>query len=88
MDRKKLYKGILALVFGTFIFVGIVQATNSQFCKGFAKGYSSGYKKASGNSLEPLSPLCPLQPLKGYGDPESDFEHGYIIGFEKGMSAG
>jgi len=47
----------------------------------------SGYKQAKGTSLSPLVPLCPLKPLKGFGDPKSDFEFGYTIGFKKGMAA-
>jgi hypothetical protein len=60
----------------------------SDFCNRFEQGYITGYKQAKGTSLAPLVPLCPLQPLKGFGDPESDFEHGYTIGFKKGMVDG
>ena len=63
-------------------------ALGSEFCSGFEKGYKTGYKKAANTSLEPLAPLCPLQPLKGFGDPRSDFEHGYTIGYEKGREEG
>ena len=34
-----------------------------------------------------MVPMCPMQPMKGYGDPKSDFEHGYLIGLKKGMNA-
>ena len=60
----------------------------SDFCNGFKQGYSTGYKKVSGSSLEPLTPLCPLQPLKGLNDPQSNYEHGYIIGLQKGFEKG
>lgn len=60
----------------------------SQFCAGFEAGYITGYKQASGSGLAPLTPICPLQPLKGFGDPESDYEHGYTIGYRKGVAAG
>jgi len=60
----------------------------SQVCDGFKAGYISGYKEAKNTTLAPLVPLCPLHPLKRFGDPESDFEHGYIIGLKKGMTAG
>ncbi len=40
------------------------------------------------SSLDPLVPLCPLQPLKGFGDPNSDFEHGYTIGYKQGTVRG
>lgn len=60
----------------------------SQFCSGFERGYITGYKQATGSTLDPLTPLCPLQPLKRLSDPESDFEHGYVIGLRMGMAAG
>ena len=58
----------------------------SQFCDGFNQGYITGYKKVHNTSLEPLALLCPLKPLKKLSDPKSDFEFGYIIGFEKAMT--
>lgn len=58
------------------------------FCAGFERGYVTGYKKARNTSLAPLVPLCPLQPLKHSGAPDSDFEHGYGIGYERGLSDG
>jgi len=58
------------------------------FCDGFEKGYKTGYMQAKKSSLPPLTPLCPLQPLKSFGDPDSDFEHGYTIGFQKGLVEG
>ena len=60
----------------------------SQFCDGFEQGYKTGYKQASGSSYDPYTPYCPYQPYKGYNDPESDYEHGYIIGLDKGMEKG
>ena len=60
----------------------------SDFCAGFERGYATGYKQASGSSLDPLTPLCPLQPLKSLNDPDSDFEHGYLIGLQKGLMEG
>ena len=63
-------------------------AIADQFCDGFERGYVTGYKRASNSSLEPLTPLCPLQPLKRLSDPESDFEHGYIIGLQRGYETG
>lgn len=58
----------------------------SSFCDGFKRGYIIGYQKITG--YKPLPPLCPLQPLKGFNDPQSDFEHGYVIGLQHGMADG
>jgi hypothetical protein len=63
-------------------------ASATEFCDGFSAGYITGFRQARNTSLEPLVPLCSLQPLKRFGDPESDFEHGYTIGFKKGTSDG
>jgi hypothetical protein len=71
-----------------FLLSSASAALADQFCDGFERGYIAGYKRASGKSLDPLTPLCPLQPLKRISDPDSDFEHGYIIGFERGIAAG
>ena len=83
--RSVLRKEIIVLMFGLMV---ASVAFASDFCDGFEQGYITGYKQAKGTSLAPLVPLCPLQPLKGFGDPESDFEHGYTIGFKKGMVDG
>jgi hypothetical protein len=74
----------------TAIFLSIFSMSvyASQFCAGFEAGYITAYKQAKSASLAPLVPLCPLQPLKGFGDPESDYEHGYTIGFKQGMAVG
>lgn len=74
------------------LFVGMLLLMTSnawadQFCNGFERGYVTGYKRASNSSLDPLTPLCPLQPLKRMSDPESDFEHGYVIGLQRGYEA-
>jgi len=73
-------------IISVFIILFSVTAYASDFCRGFEHGYSTGYKKASGSSLEPLTPLCPLQPLKGLNDPQSNYEHGYLIGLQKGLT--
>lgn len=59
----------------------------SDFCDGFQRGYATGYQRAKDTNLAPLKPLCPLQPLKRMSDPQSDFEHGYLIGLSKGLAS-
>lgn len=69
--------------------VGVIApADASEFCDGYKQGYVTGYKQAARTSLAPLTPLCPLKPLKGFGDPKSDFEFGYTIGFKDGTVEG
>ena len=81
---KKLFTaGLLIIGFSSLIHAG-----GNQFCPGFERGYISGYKQSSGSSFEPFTPFCPFQPFKGFNDPESDYEHGYIIGYEKGLQKG
>ena len=60
----------------------------SDFCEGFKRGYITGFKQTSGTSYDPYTPYCPYQPYKGYNDPKSDYEHGYIIGYEQGLHKG
>jgi hypothetical protein len=81
INRKSILTGIFLAVFS-------VSALASDFCDGFKRGYIVGYKQASGSSLTPLVPLCPLKPLKGFGDPESDYEFGYTIGYRQGFQDG
>ena len=79
-------KRLALIVFFTILYASSVLA--SEFCDGFKKGYITGYKQAAQTSLTPLVPLCPLKPLKGFGDPKSDFEFGYTIGFRQGVAEG
>jgi len=83
-------KGILSLVAASIFSmnVGVAVADSSEFCQGFERGYITGYKRASGSSFDPFTPYCPFQPFKAFNDPQSDFEQGYVIGFEKGMQEG
>ncbi|WP_411361152.1 hypothetical protein [Pseudidiomarina sp. YC-516-91] len=81
--KKSLY---ITLTIALAIFVSEVLASTAQFCAGFERGYVAGYQKANNTTLRPIVPICPIQPLKGFGDPESDFEHGYQIGFVEGMN--
>lgn len=80
-------------MFRTFLFFVFfaafsANAANDEFCKGFKKGYITGYKQASKSPYDPYPPYCPTQPMKQYNDPESDFEHGYVIGYERGQAVG
>jgi hypothetical protein len=85
-DTRVRLRGV---VVGLLVSVALTTAAMAdQFCDGYERGYATGYKRASGSSLDPLAPLCPLQPLKRLNDPESDFEQGYVIGFEQGMMEG
>jgi hypothetical protein len=65
-----------------------VSAFASEFCDGFRQGYIVAYKQANNTSLTPLVPLCPLKPLRGFGDPKSDYEFGYTIGYRQGIQGG
>jgi len=85
--RMKPTLSVLILAFMISIFAAS-PAFASDFCDGFKQGYETGYKQAKGTGLNPLTPLCPLKPLKGFGDPDSDFEFGYTVGFKKGMEEG
>jgi hypothetical protein len=74
------------LVFTLLISLCVVSSASAgDFCDGFKQGYKAGFKHAHGTNMDPLIPLCPLQPLKNPGDPQSNFEHGYIIGIERGL---
>lgn len=59
----------------------------SDFCAGFEQGYITGYKKAKNAVMNPMVPMCPMQPMKTMSDPQSNFEHGYLIGLRKGLAA-
>jgi hypothetical protein len=80
--KKKLGTIIFLCLFSFSVFAA------SDFCRGFERGYIVGYKQSSGSSYDPYVPYCPYQPYKKYNDPQSDYEHGYIIGYEKGLIEG
>ncbi len=86
--ENKVMKSKSSIITTVFLSIFSVSVYASDFCAGFEAGYITGYKQAKSTSLSPLVPLCPLQPLKGFGDPKSDYEHGYTIGFRKGASGG
>jgi hypothetical protein len=79
---KKLIKLLTLILLFSFIYQ---EVGASEFCDGFERGYITDYKQSSGSSYDPYTPYCPYQPYKGYNDPESDYEHGYIIGYEQGL---
>ena len=86
--KKNIYRFIALTIF-SILFSSAALA--SQFCAGFEAGYITGYKQAKSTSMAPMVPMvpmCPMQPMKGFGDPESDYEHGYTIGFRKGNADG
>ena len=82
---KRSYKRFIALL---LLLTMVSVAFASDFCDGFEQGYITGYKQAKGTSMEPMAAMCPMQPMKGFGDPKSDFEHGYTIGLRKGTADG
>jgi len=81
-------KLILSIITILLVFSSPVKSDQKEFCDGFKAGYITGYKQSTGSSYDPYPPYCPYQPYKGYNDPESDYEHGYIIGYEKGKQKG
>jgi|TARA_B110000908_G_C10070560_1_gene364892 hypothetical protein len=73
---------VLTLVFGMLF---SFNALASQFCDGFKQGYISGRNQAKGINFTSITPVCPVQPVRGFGDPKSDYEFGYTIGYRTGM---
>lgn len=76
------------IMIAIFLFSVSSYAYADGFCDGFKAGYKSGYKQAKKSSLDPLTPICPMKPLKKFGDPKSDYEFGYTIGYRKGVEVG
>ena len=81
MNKKVLLISIFSILISSTAFA-------SEFCDGYKRGYVTGYKQASGSGFDPFTPFCPFQPFKKYSDPDSDYEHGYIIGYEDGYEKG
>ena len=82
INSSNLKKFIGILVLGLLLSNNALAA--SEFCEGFKRGYIAGYKQAHSTGFDPFVPFCPFQPFKKMSDPQSDYEHGYIIGFKKG----
>jgi hypothetical protein len=78
-------KAIISLLIAMCI---SIPAYASDFCEGFKSGYTTGYNQAKGGQMNPFVPSCPFQPPKGFGTPQSDYEHVYIVGLKKGMTDG
>ena len=70
-----------------YLVSGTVDAEVTEFCDGFQAGYKTGYMQTRNTSYPPYAPYCPYQPYKRAGDPASDYEHGYTIGYAAGVSA-
>ena len=77
---------IYLIILASFLFTS--NSFASEFCDGYKAGYKQGYKRAHNTNFNPFTPFCPFKPFKQWGDPESDFEFGYIEGLEDGMSSG
>ena len=75
-------------VFAATLLLLAGNALATEFCDGFEAGYKTGYKQARNSGYDPYVPYCPYQPYKRVGDPESDFEQGYTVGFKKGTEEG
>jgi hypothetical protein len=78
-------KKFLITFFLFFFTISTVQA--SEFCAGFKAGYAVGYKQKKNTNINPIPPICPIKPIKSFGDPPSDYEFGYTLGYQKGMTA-
>ena len=83
---NKILKTFLLILTSSFLFSKALMA--SDFCNGFERGYISGYKQSSGSGFDPFPPFCPTQPFKSASDPQSDYEHGYTVGYQRGQSEG
>ena len=79
-------KKFLLTIFLILFSISVAHAGFYEFCEGFKGGYITGYKQAKGTNMIPMVPMCPMQPMKVYGDPQSDYEHGYTIGYRRGMA--
>ena len=59
----------------------------NEWCSGWQRGYVTGYMNAKNTNIKPIVPFCPIKPIKGYGDPSSDYEWGYVEGIKAGARA-
>ncbi|WOF74127.1 hypothetical protein QMT40_001774 [Parvibaculaceae bacterium PLY_AMNH_Bact1] len=79
---------IVLCIIAVLTFSSPAFANIGQFCAGFESGYAAGYMRGANTSIPPITPICPIQPIKSFSDPQSDYEHGYVVGYEKGQSEG
>jgi hypothetical protein len=63
-------------------------AGQREFCAGFEEGYETGYMQEANTSIPPYAPYCPTQTFETHADPDSDFEHGYTVGYRTGIADG
>ena len=94
-------KKFLAIMILSLLSSNVVFADD--FCVGFKKGYISGYKKSSNDIGCKMSdaaksctgpsdlfvPSCPSKLFrnKSSSDPQSDYEYGYVTGYDQGIDA-
>lgn len=71
-----------------YFFIASTYAFADEFCNGFGRGYITGYKQSSNSIIDPIAPICPIEPIKGLSDPDSDYEFGYTIGYQQGLTNG
>ncbi len=61
----------------------------ADFCNGYKRGYGAGYQKATNLPYAKVPIYCPYKQgsnwYKKDSSSQSDFEHGYIIGYEDGL---
>lgn len=55
----------------------------NDFDQGYIDGYKRKYMRENNTNVEPIEPLVPIQSIKGFGDPDSDYEHGYLEGMDE-----
>ena len=72
----------------TFVMFFSVSASATQFCDGFQAGYMAAKKQQRNSALVGMAPMCPMMPMRGFGDPQGDFEFGYTIGFRRALMGG
>jgi len=78
-------KIIFYIVMLTFISTKAMAYGN--FCNGYKKGFLTSYKQKKNINWYVAPPVCPMKPWKKQGDPRSDYEFGYTLGYQHGWQA-